>query len=300
MKPIVDNMNKDHPFLDNENHKAMASYADYISKLDSKEQIPEVSLLPHYKGLLKFAEIQIGSISGKVLELGSGMGCFTFFLSRYKNIEEIVAYEYSKPLLVIAFPAIFENLRIKYSDINKSIVSRIHGDYNDIKLENNSVDLVFANHSLHHSYDVKQTISEAFRVIKPGGYMVVLERSLPNHTSDDELLSMGKQELGMKHKIRYGVPLERKLTRMDMGEHDWRDGQWQEFFVSSGFILINIIKTKKFKNRYIHALCKRLSNYIYNNYLLKRFLINQIEITFYRYFAESEKEITEFILKKPL
>ena len=302
MKPIINHMIIDDELLNNKNYTGMEAYGDHIARLDNseKEQLPEVRLLSYYTGLLNIAALRTGGISGRVLELGSGMGCFASILSRNLKIEELKVIEYSRSLLDKAFPAMFKFLKMKHNDMNVTLISRIHGSYNDITLEDCTMDFVIANHSLHHSYNVRKTISEAFRVLKPGGYMIVLERVLGNDMSDEEIILKGETELGVRHKTRYGVPLEKDLTSRDMGEHYWREKEWIEFLVSKGFCLVNIIKTRKFRNRYIHALYRRWSKFVYNDYILKSLLIMQKRITLYRYFTNVKKGITVFVLRKPL
>jgi ubiquinone/menaquinone biosynthesis C-methylase UbiE len=51
-------------------------------------------------------------------------------------------------------------------------------------LSTGSFDLVTARHTLHHHPDIKATLEEAARLLKPGGRLVIVDEVTPDHTLD--------------------------------------------------------------------------------------------------------------------
>ena len=49
------------------------------------------------------------------------------------------------------------------------------GDIESVPLPPKSVDLALMSQSLHHAQHPEQALSEAFRILKPGGQLVVLD-----------------------------------------------------------------------------------------------------------------------------
>jgi ArsR family transcriptional regulator len=57
------------------------------------------------------------------------------------------------------------------------------GDIEEPPLDNNSVDLAFLSQALHHAGSPDKALSEAHRILKPGGRLVVLD--LLQHTFEE-------------------------------------------------------------------------------------------------------------------
>lgn len=51
------------------------------------------------------------------------------------------------------------------------------GNFDDIKLENESVDFIIEFDSLHHSFNLDKTIRESARILKPGAKLLAIDRS---------------------------------------------------------------------------------------------------------------------------
>ena len=82
---------------------------------------------------------------GKILNFGSGHGGVSFIFSILKN--EVINFEYDKSLKN------FENYFITIDDFNN--------------LEDSSIDLIYASHSLEHVSDIDSTINEFKRIASP-------------------------------------------------------------------------------------------------------------------------------------
>ena len=94
-------------------------------------------------------------------------------LKSVKNliVEEIFALDLSKKFLTTTGLRVFNHFGGDESKL-RFLVS----DFNDIPLESQSVDCVLLFACLHHSLAPIKTLQEAYRLLKPGGNIVVLEQ----------------------------------------------------------------------------------------------------------------------------
>ena len=58
---------------------------------------------------------------------------------------------------------------------------RVFGEFDRLPLADASVDVIIYNASLHYSIDYLSTLTEACRVLRPGGYIIVLETPVYRH-----------------------------------------------------------------------------------------------------------------------
>jgi SAM-dependent methyltransferase len=58
-------------------------------------------------------------------------------------------------------------------DLNPGVENRLvlHGDFHELQFADSCFDIVFTN-SLDHAYELDKVLSEAFRVLKPGGRLI--------------------------------------------------------------------------------------------------------------------------------
>lgn len=95
----------------------------------------------------------------KVLELGCGTGRMANSL--FKIATEVYGVDVSEEVLKIA--------KSKYPDLKLTCSEVVNLPYQD-----NCFDLVLINGSLHHFFAVEKAFAEAYRVLKPGGFFVLL------------------------------------------------------------------------------------------------------------------------------
>ena len=243
------------------------------------------------KILFKKAEIYIGTeFSGTVIDMGAGRGTCSAIMTQYPKVEKVYAVEYSYSTLENIFP-----LAIKRVKGSKEKVTLCHGSFNDVKLSDNSVDFVVEGGSYHHSEDIEQTLQETFRILKPGGWFVGIDRSWPDEMSEDELDKIRYKELSKKQKELYGLPIDKVFTRADWGEHEYHHSDWLSYLEKIGFKSklfyfesvsyrnpINIFKIFFFK--------------LFGNYFLKR----KDKIITYPNWIDRRKSISLIIGRKPI
>lgn len=73
----------------------------------------------------------------------------------------------------------------------ESPLARLHFDVQDIPLENNYADVILCNHLLEHVADDAQALRELYRVMKPGGWGVLLSPvdRMRRHTYEDDTVT---------------------------------------------------------------------------------------------------------------
>ena len=100
-----------------------------------------------------------------IADLGAGEGTFSQLLAQ--RAEKVIAVDNSEKMVEfgadLALRNGFTNLEYR------------HGDLEALSIETGSVDLAFLSQSLHHAAHPKRAIAEAYRILKPGGRIAVLD-----------------------------------------------------------------------------------------------------------------------------
>lgn len=107
----------------------------------------------------------------EVADIGTGTGYLAKGLAAYAK--KVSAVDISPGMLDVA----------KQDFIKSGItnVKLIEGDAHDLPLPNNSQDMIFANLLLHHLLEPSVAIKEMFRVVKPGGSVVISDIDQHQH-----------------------------------------------------------------------------------------------------------------------
>lgn len=132
-------------------------------------------------------------LDGKdVLDIGAGLGFDSHRLSM--RGASVTALEFS-PLLAEA------------GQINFPHIRWIGGFSHILPFKNGSFDAVFCNAALHHMRDIPAAISEALRVLRPGGRLITTCDSFrPNNSGDDAELDIFAAEPAVLLGVNEGVP----------------------------------------------------------------------------------------------
>jgi ubiquinone/menaquinone biosynthesis C-methylase UbiE len=188
----------------------------------------------YFKELLEFGFDFLQQHNQKVqtlaIDMGSGTGVGASILSEIFTNVRIYAVEISENFIKQIMPLVFKHFN---ADINR--IQRVVGDFNQIELENETIDKIIELDSFHHSEDLNKTLKECFRVLKPDGVMVCVDRGWPDSTSQFEINSKLDVQLNSNLKTKYHIPLNKKFTRRDFGEHEFTLCQWQNSFQKAGF-----------------------------------------------------------------
>ena len=139
----------------------------------------------------KTVETHLQSLSAKrVLELGCGKGFNSVFLAN-RNPETIFTGIDLTPLHV-------KIAQKKAADLKN--LSFMQGDFNHLPFADEQFDVVFAVESLCYSTNVPHTLAEIYRVLRPGGRLVVFDgyRSVNPENLEASLITAQKlTEVGM-------------------------------------------------------------------------------------------------------
>lgn len=176
-------------------------------------------------------------IKNVAADLGSGTGVGACILSGYPEIKEIFAIEYSEKHVTQVMPEVFG-----YFHANEGKIQRVVGDFNDIQLPDGSLDVLLEIDSYHHSEDLALSAQEAYRVLKPGGVVIAVDRAWSDKTPQAYLENLLNKEFPADLKKKYGVPELQRFTRRDFGEHEYKRCFWEQTFLEAGFETFMLIQ----------------------------------------------------------
>lgn len=100
-----------------------------------------------------------------IADLGSGDGGFALLLAQ--RAERVIAVDSSQKMLDVARE---QALRAAVSNVEFRL-----GDMEEVPIDDASVDLVFFSQSLHHAAHPERAIREGWRILRPGGRIVILD-----------------------------------------------------------------------------------------------------------------------------
>lgn len=177
-------------------------------------------------------KILAGGLQGVGLELGSGVGFMSAILASLPLVRKVYAVEIVENIVRELSPKI---VRFVLVDKEAKVVSCV-GEFDHLGLEENSINFVFDFFSLHHSVDLVKTLSETFRVLKPGGFIFCFDKARSDKLTLSELDLLLDKEYDEKTKTMMGLPSEITHSRRQNGEHEYRLSDWREAFGKAGFV----------------------------------------------------------------
>lgn len=177
--------------------RLLAAYHDAADKPAFVKNNPEAQspFLPNrYGEWVEVAHLARGiDLQGSdVLDIGAGLGFDSHRLAM--RGAKVTALEFS-PLLAEA------------GNINFPHIRWVGGFSHVLPFRNGSFDAVFCNAALHHMRDIPSAISEALRVLRPGGYLVTTCDSFcPSTAKDDAELEIFDTQPAVLLGVNEGIP----------------------------------------------------------------------------------------------
>jgi arsenite methyltransferase len=117
----------------------------------------------------------------RILDVGCGPGLLALELS-------VVVGDTGKVLGIDSSPSMIELAKQRCADLDNVVLAQ--GDATDLAIDDNSMDVVCCTQVLLYVAEYEKALSEMFRVLKPGGRVLVLEtdwRSTVLHSNDEVL-----------------------------------------------------------------------------------------------------------------
>jgi SAM-dependent methyltransferase len=179
-------------------------------------------------------------LSGIGIEVGSGialLSCATLELDESKQIQGIIALEAVGPFVREGIPFVSRQIL----DDNSYKILPCYGVFENIPFESSSLDFGMQIESLHHAEKLEPAIREIARIIRPGGFFISIDRSWVDSISDNSIEEMLNHEYSREWLSGKNFDFNRRFTRRDNGEHEYRDREWKSAFQECGFELVSEI-----------------------------------------------------------
>ncbi len=135
------------------------SFFDEMAGRFGKEYVPGRSWKGLAEALLKLMPPMV------IADLGAGEGTFSLLLAQ--RAKKVIAVDNSEKMVEYG-------TEVAAKQGVKSLEYRL-GDLESVPIEDNSIDLAFFSQSLHHALHPGKAIGEAWRILKPGGRIAVLD-----------------------------------------------------------------------------------------------------------------------------
>jgi len=108
----------------------------------------------------------------KVLDLGCGGGWLSAMLSKFSAVETVYALDSSRYFLHSLVPQV---MTLMNGDQRKLV--SIEGLFTPLLFDDTHLDIVVVSSALHHAESLELVLKEIRRVLRPGGYLFVLNET---------------------------------------------------------------------------------------------------------------------------
>ncbi len=137
----------------------MRSFFDSVAGRFGKDYVPGKSWKSVAEALLRLMPPMI------IADLGAGEGAFALLLA--ERAKKVIAVDTSAKMIEVARD---QARRLGVDNLEYRL-----GDMEELPIDSDSVDLVFFSQSLHHALHPERAVSEANRILVPGGRIVILD-----------------------------------------------------------------------------------------------------------------------------
>ena len=149
------------------------SYFDELAGKFGKSYVPGRSWKALAEALIKVMNYDV------VADLGAGEGTLSQLLAQ--RAKKVIAVDISPKMVEFG-----QNLAQSHGLGNLEF--RL-GEIEDVPIETKTVDLAILSQALHHAEDPSRALSEAYRILKPGGRLLILDLAKHSFTKAHELYS---------------------------------------------------------------------------------------------------------------
>lgn len=175
-----------------------------------------------------------GIFRGTGVEVGAGVAVFSAMVcKRHEAVDRIYTVEIVPEVAEFLQPTV---IRAIGGEKAEKKINNVIGSFDNLRLEDESIDFCIEIGSLHHSHDMQRTLNEIARVLRPGGWLVVLDRAHNNGLTETQRKFMLDVQYGESWLKANGFSPD-PLSRRENGEHEYTLSEWEEAFTQSGFYL---------------------------------------------------------------
>ncbi len=142
--------------------------------MDTEVEVHSYAAMDHTEANHNVAErlLALGSGHGLILDIGTGPGDIPILMAGQKQGGRYVAMDAAAEMLKLA------KLKISDSGLTERIVLH-RADAKQLPYQAGSFDAVFSNTILHHIPAPTDLLREAWRVLKPGGVLLIRDLYRP-------------------------------------------------------------------------------------------------------------------------
>lgn len=186
------------------------------------------------------------TVRGTGLDLGAGVLWAEPLLFRYAPaVEFIYCVEYSPHRLLELGPKVLRHYGVTPDQVRLCL-----GSFENLKLEDASVDFVFMSASLHHADNPRGLLSEVARVLRPDGVVLMIgEDEIVTPSFSSFAWRVGRTVrafLGRRLQVRwFGSSIDFSQATRDwaspheerddeMGDHHYTKEEYERMFLNSG------------------------------------------------------------------
>jgi len=137
----------------------MRAFFDSVAGRLDRETVPGRSWKSMAEALLRLMPPMV------IADLGAGEGTFSLLLAEHAT--RVIAVDSSAKMIEVSRE---QALRHGVKNVEYRL-----GDIEELPIEDSAVDLVFLSQSLHHALHPRRAVQEAWRILAPGGRIVVLD-----------------------------------------------------------------------------------------------------------------------------
>jgi len=137
----------------------MRAFFDDVAGRFGRSYVPGKSWKSVAEALLKLMPPMV------IADLGAGEGAFSLLLAQ--RAKQVIAVDTSARMVEVG------RQQAKRQGV-KNVDYRL-GDMEEVPIDDAAVDLVFFSQSLHHALHPERAVAEAWRILKPGGRIAILD-----------------------------------------------------------------------------------------------------------------------------
>ncbi|MGD1844578.1 MAG: class I SAM-dependent methyltransferase [Salibacteraceae bacterium] len=186
--------------------------------------------------LKKFEKIIGRPLSGHVVEVGAGTGWCSAKLSQLPEVQQVICMDYDRYSVASLVPIVLRNLDAQLDKIRLAV-----GSYNKMRLKDASQDYIVSIGAIHHSENLHATFAEAYRVLKPGGFLLAVEHCHPNSYTIREQIADNTKEIGTKRAQNLYGDQSYNVKVEDNSDHNYRIAEFESAAYGAGMDILPYI-----------------------------------------------------------